>query len=168
MRLKKAINFKPILLSEETGDFRDMFKFLNPKAKTILQPLKTSIRIIVSGVHNRPISNRNPLSNPAIDFILNEVAPEFEPSKPSSSSSAVHRKPQEYVVKKNPEAEVLSGVIVSHPWPEWVELMEKLIKGGYFDGIGHPFDRAEMAYKDVNLIRTACLNFARRQPDLIR
>lgn len=46
--------------------------------------------------------------------------------------------------------------------------MEKLIKGGYFDRIGHPFERAEMVSKDVNQIRTACLNFARRRPDLIR
>ncbi|OUZ99386.1 zinc finger protein [Macleaya cordata] len=59
-------------------------------------------------------------------------------------------------------------VHISHPWPEWVDLMEHLLKKGYFGRIGNPFDRNEMGTKDSNLIRTACLNFGRDRFDLMR
>lgn len=71
-------------------------------------------------------------------------------------------------MEENGGAEVSSRVQISHSWPEWVELMEKLLKGGYFHQIGHPFGRAEMGPKEVNQIRTACLNFARHRFHLIR
>ncbi|KAJ7954317.1 zinc finger protein VAR3, chloroplastic-like [Quillaja saponaria] len=57
---------------------------------------------------------------------------------------------------------------ISHPWPEWVNLMECLLKRGYFDGEGNPFQNGEMGTKESNLIRTACLNFGRDRYNLIR
>lgn len=62
-------------------------------------------------------------------------------------------------------------VEISHPWPEWVVLMERLLKKGYLDRTA--FQRASpasslSASKDSNHIRTACLNFARDHFDLIR
>ncbi|CAL5400036.1 unnamed protein product [Camellia sinensis] len=57
---------------------------------------------------------------------------------------------------------------ISHPWPEWVELMEQLCKNGYFEGIGNPYLKGELDVKDANRIRTACLNFARDRFDLMR
>ncbi|KAK9277769.1 hypothetical protein L1049_007316 [Liquidambar formosana] len=57
-------------------------------------------------------------------------------------------------------------VQISHPWPEWVQLMERLLKKGYFEA--DPFQSGEMGAKDSNRIRTACLNFARDRFDLIR
>lgn len=47
--------------------------------------------------------------------------------------------------------------------------MEKLLKNGYFDEIGNPFaSRGEVGNKGANLIRTACLNYARDHYQLIR
>lgn len=47
--------------------------------------------------------------------------------------------------------------------------MEKLFKNGYFDESGNPFaNNGEVGNKEANLIRTACLNFARDQYQLIR
>ncbi|GAB4828721.1 hypothetical protein Ancab_018389 [Ancistrocladus abbreviatus] len=57
---------------------------------------------------------------------------------------------------------------IEHPWPEWVGLMEMLLKKGYFDEIGFPFQNGELGPKDSNLIRTACLNFGRDRFDLVR
>ncbi|KAL6001367.1 hypothetical protein ACLOJK_007101 [Asimina triloba] len=54
---------------------------------------------------------------------------------------------------------------IAHPWPEWVELMELLLRKGCFvgsSGFGGPNP------KDSNKIRTACLNFARDRVGLIR
>ncbi|PWA85942.1 Zinc finger, RanBP2-type [Artemisia annua] len=88
-------------------------------SKTLKQTFKT------------PNSHIHTISNPAINFILDEC--------------------------KNLEP---SGVEISHPWPEWVELLKKLTKNGYFDGL--------VDGKSSNRVRTACLNFARDRPDLIR
>ncbi|MCL7041841.1 hypothetical protein MKW94_004403 [Papaver nudicaule] len=58
----------------------------------------------------------------------------------------------------------------SHPWPEWVTLMEHLTKKGYYypERKESPFGQSEMGHKDSNLIRTACLNFGRDRFDVIR
>lgn len=50
-------------------------------------------------------------------------------------------------------------VVISHPWPEWVGLMELLLKKDYLDLVG---------LDDLNRVRTACLRFARDRPSLIR
>ncbi|GAV64798.1 zf-RanBP domain-containing protein, partial [Cephalotus follicularis] len=46
--------------------------------------------------------------------------------------------------------------------------MEFLLKRGYFDGDGNPFERGELGFKEANGIRTACLNFSRDRYSLIR
>ncbi|XP_073131078.1 uncharacterized protein [Henckelia pumila] len=64
---------------------------------------------------------------------------------------------------------VLTNVRISHPWREWVSLMHALLKKGYFDAIENPFSRnGELGSKEANSIRSACLNFARDQHQLIR
>lgn len=60
------------------------------------------------------------------------------------------------------------AVQVSHPWPEWVGLMECLLKNGYFHAEGNPFKNADIGAKEANVIRTACLNFGRDHFDLVR
>ncbi|OAY72271.1 Ubiquitin-conjugating enzyme E2 variant 1B, partial [Ananas comosus] len=57
-------------------------------------------------------------------------------------------------------------VEVSHPWPEWVELMELLLKKGHLDPAALSPVSPDGA-KDSNHIRTACLSFARDRADLI-
>ncbi|KAI3731518.1 hypothetical protein L1987_62706 [Smallanthus sonchifolius] len=63
---------------------------------------------------------------------------------------------------------VSSSIQVSHQWPEWIELMDKLMKYGYLDGDKNPFRSGRLIDgKSCNRIRTACLNFARDRPDLM-
>lgn len=57
---------------------------------------------------------------------------------------------------------------ILHPWPEWVELMEYLLKKGYFGGQDCLLRNRELSSKESNQIRTACLNFARDRFDLVR
>ncbi|CAN6588745.1 unnamed protein product [Malus baccata var. baccata] len=79
-------------------------------------------------------------------------------------------------------------VEVVHPWPEWIELMERLVQQNYFDhrrvdedrmvqDIG--FDPTEYAlaaeedapgidFKDFKAVHTACLNFGKDRFDIIR
>jgi hypothetical protein len=57
---------------------------------------------------------------------------------------------------------------ISHPWPEWVDLMECLIKKGHFHAEGNPFENPHLGAKESNLIRTACLNFGRDHSHILR
>ncbi|CAH9107946.1 unnamed protein product [Cuscuta europaea] len=103
------------------------------------------------------------ISNPAIQFILEEAEEDFPSSRepiqsPSFGNGEIPR-----------SRDSGSGVQISHPWTEWIDLMKKLLKNGYFSGDGNPFPRNnESGIKDSNQIRTACLNFARDQFDLVR
>lgn len=64
--------------------------------------------------------------------------------------------------QQNPEFQI------SHPWSEWVDLMECLIKKGHFNAEGNPFLNPHLGSKECNLIRTACLNFGRDHSHLLR
>ncbi|XP_009629921.1 uncharacterized protein [Nicotiana tomentosiformis] len=134
-----------------------MFKLKG--GNSILPKIPFDIIKIVQ-IHISNFHTKNPLSSPAIQFILEE-GKEFESRQPTN---------RELTSKHNEEAKFSSdGIQISHPWPEWGDLMQKLLKCGYFEGIGNPFGNAEeMGSKDANRIRTACLNFARDRFDLIK
>ncbi|CAL1382674.1 unnamed protein product [Linum trigynum] len=84
-------------------------------------------------------------------------------SKPRNHIAQQSSSDQSELSKGNGEA-----FHISHPWPEWVDLMELLFRRGYFEADGNPFQREELGGKETNSIRTACLNFARDQFGLIR
>lgn len=58
--------------------------------------------------------------------------------------------------------------VASHRWPEWVELMETLLRNGYLDRYGGMESGSDAVSKSANRIRTACLDFARDRSELIR
>ncbi|CAI9096765.1 OLC1v1032977C1 [Oldenlandia corymbosa var. corymbosa] len=121
----------------------------------------------ISGFHIKPTSRYSPISNPAIDFILNEVTQDVKPSCEYSCPNPTTR--QQFAVQNEVKEDTFGDEVqISHPWPEWVGLMKKLLSRGYFDQIGNPFGSHEMGSKEFNEIRTACLNFARDRFDLIR
>nr|GMD66152.1 zinc finger protein VAR3, chloroplastic-like [Ipomoea batatas] len=125
---------------------------------TLLQALKIpKLEIPTSHFHSTI-----PPSNPAIQFILEEAQDDLqsspEPIKRLSSGNGEISRPTES-----------DSGIISHPYPEWVDLMETLLKNGYFASVGSPCLRNnELGNKDSNEIRTACLNFARDQFGLVR
>ncbi|KAL4586742.1 hypothetical protein LXL04_011386 [Taraxacum kok-saghyz] len=131
--------------------------------KNLCQTLKSLPRnprstISVFHFHTR---KKTLLSNPAIDFILNEIA-----DLPSSNTikTPIQDTPK---TAEQVDAETLS-IENLHPWPEWVVLMQKLMKNGYLDVVSNPFRNGELIDgKACNQIRTACLNFARDRPDLM-
>lgn len=71
-----------------------------------------------------------------------------------------------------------------HPWPEWIELMERLVQQNYFDhkrkdeekmvrDLG--FDMSDVAAeegvdftRDWKTVQTACLNFGKDRFDILR
>ncbi|XP_075496280.1 uncharacterized protein LOC142533414 [Primulina tabacum] len=111
----------------------------------------------VSHLHKH-VSGKPPITSPANQFIQDE-ARELRYSDTSFGSAS-------FLPEKS---EVLNNVQISHPWREWVSLMHELLKKGYFDAIGNPFARnGELGSKEANSIRSACLNFARDQHQLIR
>ncbi|XP_060178990.1 zinc finger protein VAR3, chloroplastic-like [Lycium barbarum] len=121
-----------------------MFKGSNSiLVKTPFKILKI-IQIQVFSLHSK-----NPFSNGAIQFILEEGKAFQTPQTKKEP------KPTQEPNKQNEFSRKLR--LISHPWPEWMNLMDKLLKSGYLGN-------AEM---DANQIRTACLNFARDRFDLI-
>ena len=59
-----------------------------------------------------------------------------------------------------------AAVDIAHPWPEWVALMELLLRRGHVDPSA--FAASSPSPKDANAVRTACLRFGRERPELIR
>ncbi|XP_015570483.1 uncharacterized protein LOC107260763 [Ricinus communis] len=76
-----------------------------------------------------------------------------------------------------------SEVEVVHPWPEWIELMERLVQQNYFDhrrkdedkmvqdlgfevhGVG---DDVGIDFKDLKTLQDACVNFGKDRFDIFR
>lgn len=79
---------------------------------------------------------------------------------------------------------VKKGVEVVHPWPEWIELMQRLVQQNYFDhrrrdedklvqdlgfdGGGVADDVGSDFIKDFRSVQTACLNFGKDRFDIFR
>ncbi|KAK3043104.1 hypothetical protein RJ639_001219 [Escallonia herrerae] len=141
-----------------------MLKLLATRNGHHLQKSKPQFHLAISHVHGR--SSKAPITNPAIEFILNEVQ-ELQSSKDPTANTAQNARPLDPTHPME-----LPTAQISHPWPEWVGLMEQLLKAGYFEetanGNGNPFRNGEIGSKDMNQIRTACLNFARDRSDLMR
>ena len=73
-----------------------------------------------------------------------------------------------------------------HPWPEWIELMERLVQQNYFDhrrkvsdnmveslgldisGVGYDGDGVGIDFNDYKTVQTACLNFGKDRFDIFR
>ncbi|GKV18567.1 hypothetical protein SLEP1_g28927 [Rubroshorea leprosula] len=74
-----------------------------------------------------------------------------------------------------------------HPWPEWIELMERLVQQNYFDhkrrdedrmvqGLGFDIsnvaeevnDDAGIDFNDYKTVQTACINFGKDRFDILR
>ncbi|URD80740.1 Zn-finger in Ran binding protein [Musa troglodytarum] len=132
----------------------------------VLSPLRVQTRASRRGLaHFLPPPERF-LSDPRLGFVCEELRsldklPATPPRRPEESSTPARGRSVRGVVE------------VSHPWPEWVQLMEHLLRKGYLDHSALRVDDASSssslsASKDSNLIRTACLNFARDRFDIIR
>ncbi|XP_057777542.1 uncharacterized protein LOC130996056 [Salvia miltiorrhiza] len=141
---------------------------LNGYLKTLKSQLQNPKIYSHGSVTHYPTCQNRSIYNPAIQFVLNEVQ-EFQSSKTQRSHPVQKEGEEVSSPQKQQQQAVLPSTQISHPWREWVDLMEKLLKNGYFDEIGNPFaNKGEVGGKEANLIRTACLNFARDQYQLIR
>ncbi|XP_060966830.1 uncharacterized protein LOC133029077 [Cannabis sativa] len=80
---------------------------------------------------------------------------------------------------------VKNEVELVHPWPEWIELMDRLVQQNYFDHrrkdedkmiqeLGFespqdaPTDTGGLDFKNFKLVQTACLNFGKDRFDIMR
>lgn len=68
-------------------------------------------------------------------------------------------------------ADATETVCASHPWPEWVTFVDRLKTKGYFiesPSVANHESDAESVYKDMNLVKDACLSFARDRYDVFK
>lgn len=80
---------------------------------------------------------------------------------------------------------VKGEVELVHPWPEWIELMERLAQQNYFDhrrknedkmiqelgfdaSQNAPANSDALDFKNFKLVQTACLNFGKERFDIMR
>lgn len=88
-------------------------------------------------------------------------------------------KPREIILPSSAS----SGAEIIHPWPEWIELMERLVEHNYFDtrrsdedDVIEKLSGGECGYKDegvdifkdLSTVRKACINFAKDRFDILR
>ncbi|KAJ8770254.1 hypothetical protein K2173_012696 [Erythroxylum novogranatense] len=89
-------------------------------------------------------------------------------SKPTHQTTQQWSKTEKSPIQREPTKVNEPRIQISHPWPEWIDFMEVLLKRGYLEGDGNPLRSGELSSKEVNVVRTACLNFARDRPGSIR
>ncbi|XWS34444.1 hypothetical protein CRYUN_Cryun21dG0039100 [Craigia yunnanensis] len=148
-----------------TKFFRTSYKILYPALKIHFDnPDFPNIRIPISHLHN---STKMLHPNSKLDVVFNELA-ELQSSKLISHGAQSPSGIEVPFDQERPTNRHESTVQISHPWQEWVDLMECLLKKGYFDGDGNPFENGKLSVKEGNTIRTACLNFARDRFSLLR
>jgi len=105
------------------------------------------------------------------------------PPPPPTTTSLSHEESDTNINSKPVEL-VKKEVEFVHPWPEWIQLMERLVHQNYFDhrrkdedkmvqDLG--FDSSEIIHdegldftKDFKSVHAACLNFGKDRFDLLR
>ncbi|CAL0318575.1 unnamed protein product [Lupinus luteus] len=122
---------------------------------TLLKPQKTSSPTSLLHTGTKTLAQASKLN-----FVSNNL------DEKSEWKWRVKEEKDEFSLVNNKEECVVQ---VSHPWPEWVNLMKWLLKKGYFDGAErNPFENGDLGAKECNVLRTACLNFGRDRFDLLR
>ncbi|CAJ1932644.1 unnamed protein product [Sphenostylis stenocarpa] len=92
------------------------------------------------------------------------LGPTFLCSSPTSLfHSAVEDSDWKWRIEGEPSLQI------SHPWPEWVQLIKCLLRKGHFlHEEGNVFHKSDLGAKDCNFVRTACLNFGRDHFHILR
>ncbi|KAK9139415.1 hypothetical protein Scep_009096 [Stephania cephalantha] len=102
----------------------------------------------------------------------------IEDEKSSESVDSQSEEPRKFDLEAKKEVEFV------HPWPEWIELMERLVNQNYFDHRRSDEDKVmrdlsidvagmgeELGFdftRDWNTVRTAVLNFGRDRFDILK
>ncbi|KAF9607387.1 hypothetical protein IFM89_034620 [Coptis chinensis] len=107
----------------------------------------------------------------------------WKETKKKRNENECEKLEEEKGVKKN-QSLFKKEVELVHPWPEWVELMERLVQQTYFDHrrrdedkivkdldidvTDFPFEEGYDISRDWTAVRTAVLNFGRDRFDILR
>ncbi|KAF9669964.1 hypothetical protein SADUNF_Sadunf13G0019300 [Salix dunnii] len=104
----------------------------------------------------------------------------LESGPSADGDSSVDFEESDLIELKRKEVELV------HPWPEWIELMERLVQQNYFDhrrkvsdnmveslgldisGVGYDGDGVGIDFNDYRTVQTACLNFGKDRFDIFR
>ncbi|KAL3725788.1 hypothetical protein ACJRO7_030767 [Eucalyptus globulus] len=144
---------------------------LFPTSRWHLKNHFPNLRFVVTSAHSRQYTDA-PNPDSELDFPGNDVLGELKSSKPINPiprfAPGMENNFHRTEPSKSTAAAAAAAAQISHPWPDWVDLMVLLSKGGYFDAEGNPFQNVELGPKESNLIRTACLNFVRDRYDVMR
>ncbi|CAN8244730.1 unnamed protein product [Cochlearia groenlandica] len=120
--------------------------------------------------------------------------PDPDPDPGGGESSVSIQEPDSNAAKLTQSNNVENGVVeLVHPWPEWMELMERLVKQNYFDhrrqrggddedemvrslgmdvttpsvGLGEEKDGVAL-FHDFRAVQNACINFGKDRFDILR
>jgi hypothetical protein len=165
---------KPSSLSARLSFVFDQIDAIDKQQHQIVsQKDQTLQRIRAWRQYRKPLTDPPPQSEP-------------EPSQLGLGLNSNDKDAANSMVKEEEEKKKKAVVEVVHPWPEWIELMERLVGQNYFDHrrkdedslvqeLG--FDAAEIPgvddpgidfTKDFKAVQTACLNFGKDRFDIIR
>jgi DNA polymerase zeta len=111
-------------------------------------------------------------TDPMFGFVTNQTQ-NLQPHKTEYTASQHPEEEGNDVPEEARGAGFDSKVKIQHPWPEWISLMEHLVENNYFESLAPSVEDEEGSstsdmFKNINLVKTACLNFGRDRFDILR
>lgn len=120
-----------------------------------LKSLFPSLRFVITSARSRQYS-KTPNPNSDLGFTGNDVLQELESSKPINPSPrfvlGMENDFDQTEPSRSSSLSAAAAAQIAHPWSEWVDLMVLLLREGYFDAEGNPFQNAELGPKESNRI----------------
>ncbi|KAH7543059.1 hypothetical protein FEM48_Zijuj02G0143000 [Ziziphus jujuba var. spinosa] len=122
-----------------------------------------------------------------LGFATDATAKDLDSNYTTSASAMADAKSKPVAESDRRMFGVKNEVELVHPWPEWIELMERLVQQNYFDhrrkdedkmvqelgfdaavGATTVSDASGLDFKDFKTVQTACLNFGKDRFDIMR
>ncbi|RCV10407.1 hypothetical protein SETIT_2G109900v2 [Setaria italica] len=171
---------KPPALSARLAFVFDQLDAIDRSRSSDISARDAALRRIQSWRRPAPPPEASPLEaepGPGPGPEPDEPKKEAEASAAAAAADEVGRMSMEEVLRREVE--------LVHPWPEWIELMERLAQQRYFD-LGRAGDEASMAAavpmdlsevseeagfdfsRDWTTVKNACMNFGRDRFDILK
>ncbi|CAL5065928.1 unnamed protein product [Urochloa decumbens] len=176
---------KPPALSARLAFVFDQLDAIDRSRSSDISARDAALRRIQSWRRPAPPPEAPPLEGEAAPGP--DPGPGAEPDEPTKEVEVVAAAAGDEVARMSMEEVLRREVELVHPWPEWIELMERLAQQRYFDlGRAGGADEASMAAavpmdlsevseeagfdfsRDWTTVKNACMNFGRDRFDILK
>lgn len=177
------VSSKPPALSARLAFVFDQLDAMDRSRSSDLSARDAALRRIQSWRRPAPPPEAPPLESET----RLAPGPGLEPDEPKQEAEAPAAAATDEVARMSMEEVLRREVELVHPWPEWIELMERLAQQRYFDlgrtggadeasmAAAVPMDLSEVSEeagfdfsRDWTTVKNACMNFGRDRFDILK